>query len=103
MSKTKVLNTPIRFYETMVLIRPDLNDNGVLNLIKKFEQILLDVGGRDIFSYNQGHRHLTFKIKNFQDGIFINFNFAGNGTIVNKIEQELNIDEQILRFLTTKV
>jgi|TARA_B110000977_G_scaffold201265_1_gene295048 small subunit ribosomal protein S6 len=103
MSKTKVLNTPIRFYETMLLARPDLNDNNLLSLIQKHEQIILNAGGREIFSYNQGHRHLTFKIKDFQDGIFINFNFAGNGQIVKKLEQELNIDEQVLRFLTTKV
>ena len=101
MSKSKILNTPIRSYETIYVVRPDLNDFSIMEMTRSFEKILFDVGGKKIFSYNQGRRRLTYKIKDWQDGVYINLNFVGNGSLVKKLEQELKINEQVLRFLTT--
>nr|ARO91208.1 30S ribosomal protein S6 [Flintiella sanguinaria] len=89
-------------YETIYVLKPDLSEEIILNLINKYQGILMNKGGKNIFIQNRGRRHLSYPIKRYHDGVYIQMNYEGNGSLVKTLQRDMNFDENIIRILTIK-
>ena len=92
----------INSYETICIIKPDLNEDNLAKTIEKYQSILVDKGAKNIVTQNRGRRHLKYIMKKFKDGIYIQMNYEANGEIISLLEKNMKIDEQILRFMTVR-
>lgn len=92
----------ISSYETICIIKPDLNEDNLVRVIEKYQLILTDKGARDIVTQNRGRRHLKYTMKKFKDGIYVQINYEGNGEVIGAIEKIMKIDDNILRFMTIR-
>lgn len=92
----------INCYETICIIKPDLNEDNLAKVIEKYQLILADKGARDIVTQNRGRRHLKYTMKKFKDGIYVQINYDGNGEVIATIEKIMKIDEDVLRFMTVR-
>ena len=92
----------IHSYETICIIKPDLNEDSLAKIIEIYQLILIDQGAKNIVTQNRGRRHLKYVIKKSKDGIFIQMNYEANGMIISILEKNMKIDEQIIRFMTVK-
>ena len=97
-TKFSVLNS----YETIYIIRPDLSEDNLLKIIENYQGILLERGAKNIVTQNRGRRHLKYLIKKFKDGVYIQMNYEANGDVIELIEKSMRINENIMRFLTTR-
>ena len=92
----------INSYETICIIKPDLNEDNLAKTIEKYQSLLVDKGAKNIVTQNRGRRHLKYIMKKFKDGIYIQMNYEANGEVISLLEKNMKIDEQILRFMTVK-
>ena len=92
----------IHSYETICIIKPDLNEDSLARIIEIYQLILIDQGAKNIVTQNRGRRHLKYVIKKNKDGIYIQMNYEANGAIISILEKNMKIDEQIIRFMTVK-
>lgn len=89
-------------YETMYILRPDLNDEQVEQAITKYENLVREQGGENIQIQNRGKRRLAYEINRQRDGIYIQLNYTGPGNIIAPLERAMRLSEEVMRYLTIK-
>lgn len=89
-------------YETIYLVKPELNEDNLLRIIENYQGILVERGAKNIITQNRGRRHLKYPILKCKDGIYIQMNYEANGETIGLMEKSMKLNESILRFLTTK-
>ena len=52
---------------------------------------------------NNGKISLAYSIKNFDTAMYIQMIYLGNGQVIKQLDTELQRDESLLRFVTTKL
>ena len=90
-------------YEHTFITRSDLLEKQNQNLIDKYENIIKNNQGKILKTENWGLRNLSYEIRKNKKGIYYHIKFQGLGETVQKLEENENIDESIIRFLTIKV
>jgi small subunit ribosomal protein S6 len=98
MKTTKEINS----YETICIIKPDLNEDSLAKIVEEYQLMLVDKGAQNIITQNRGRRHLKYIMKKFKDGIYVQMNYDANGEIISVLEKAMKIDERVLRFMTVK-
>jgi small subunit ribosomal protein S6 len=84
-------------YEALVLVRPDLNEQNLEKEIAKLSQPILNNGGRVVKFEKWTKRNLAYRIKKFQDGIYLLANFKVESRALIGIERNWKLDENVLR------
>jgi small subunit ribosomal protein S6 len=92
----------ISSYETICIVKPDLNEDNIAKIIETYQLMLVEKGAQNIVTQNRGRRHLKYTMKKFKDGIYIQLNYEANGEVISLLEKNMRIDEQVLRFMTVK-
>lgn len=88
-------------YEVAVLYDPDLE----IDLDKataKVEKIFTDNGGKVINADNWGKRKLAYAIKKQDHAVYIIYTLELPTDSVQKVENTLNITDEVIRFLITR-
>ena len=98
MKTTKEINS----YETICIIKPDLNEDSLAKIVEEYQLMLVDKGAQNIITQNRGRRHLKYIMKKFKDGIYVQMNYDANGEIISVLDKAMKIDERVLRFMTVK-
>jgi small subunit ribosomal protein S6 len=88
-------------YEIAVLYHPDLEID-LEKATSKLEKILADNKAKIVKTDNWGKRKLTYPIAKQDFAVYVFYTVEMPGTSVAKIEQTLNITDEIIRFLITK-
>ena len=89
-------------YETMYILRPDLGDEQVAQIIAKYENFIGEAGAEDITIQNRGKRRLAYEINNHRDGIYIQMNYTAPGSVIALMERNMRLSEEVIRYLTLK-
>lgn len=89
-------------YETMYILRPDLGEEQLEQAINKYQDLLKEQGVEEIDTQHRGKRRLAYEIQNFREGVYIQMNYNGLGHAIAKLEREMRISEQVIRYLTLK-
>lgn len=89
-------------YELIYILKPDVTEETSLSLVHFFRNLIREKGGKNIFIQHRGRRHLSYNIKHYYDGIYVQVNYQGNGVLVNLLEKQMRLNENVLRYLTVK-
>lgn len=92
-----------REYETILIVRPETNKAGVLELVEKIKTILSSRDSRLQSFDNWGLRTLAYPIKRNARGVYLYLRYLGGSEVVVELERNLRIMETVLRFLSVKV
>ncbi|HEY9894995.1 MAG TPA: 30S ribosomal protein S6 [Candidatus Sericytochromatia bacterium] len=90
------------FYETMYILRPDLNEEAVDQAIEKYQTILRENGANVLETQHRGKRRLAYEIQKNREGIYIQINYQSDGSQVAPLERAMRLSEEVIRFLTIK-
>lgn len=88
-------------YEVAVLYDPDLE----IDLEKtsaKVEKIFTASGGKIVNVDNWGKRKLAYPIKNHEHAVYVFYTLELPSENVRKVENTLNITDEVIRFLITR-
>lgn len=89
-------------YETMYILRPDLNEEAVDEEIAKYQGILQDQGSTILETQHRGKRRLAYEIQRHREGIYIQMNYQGPGHVIALMERAMRLSESVIRYLTVK-
>jgi small subunit ribosomal protein S6 len=89
-------------YETMYILRPDLNDELVDATIGKYQTLLKDQGASILETQHRGKRRLAYEIDRNREGIYIQMNYTGPGAAIAPLERAMRLSDDVMRFLTVK-
>jgi len=89
----------IKDYESMIILKPQLNQDEVIKENDKAVAVVTDNGGELIKTDVWGKRQLAYPIKKQNEGhYFINY-FRMESLNVKTVNRLYNINENILRFI----
>lgn len=88
-------------YEVTVLFHPDLEID-LEKPMKKFEDIITSNGGKIVSADNWGKRKLAYRIDKNDYAVYIIYAVEIPGESVSKINNTLNITDEVIRFLIVK-
>ena len=92
-----------REYETIFILRPDTNQEGITLVNTRVRSVIDQMGGKIMKLDNWGKRKLAYEIKKQLKGIYLYWQFLGSTGLVEEIERNLHILDSVIRYYTVKV
>jgi len=93
----------MRHYETTYILRPNLSEEQLTEIIDRTNAIVTNDGGSIICLDRWGIKRLAYEINRESQGYYLYLNYAAPGRTVDEIERIFKIDDRVLRFLTVKL
>ncbi|HSR58171.1 MAG TPA: 30S ribosomal protein S6 [Candidatus Binataceae bacterium] len=93
----------MRRYETLFILRPDLGEAQIKDIVKRFEGIGTSGGGELIETDEWGFRELAYHIKGERRGYYVRLDYAADAATMNEIERNLKLHDSVLRYLSVLV
>ena len=90
-------------FETVLLFSPDLTQSNLSKLEDVFKKQLKKFKGSIIEEEDWGLRNLSYKIKKNNKAFYKLFQIEIEGSKIQEIKENLNKEEQIIRYLFVKV
>lgn len=89
-------------YESVVIVNPNLEEESIKNLIKKFSD-LINTDGNIISVEEIGKRRLAYEIKKQKEGFYIVIKFEAKPELIAELERNYRITDEVLKFIVVKV
>jgi small subunit ribosomal protein S6 len=86
-----------------VILDPRLNEEEVTALLTKLQQTLATLGGEVVKGESWGKRRLAYDIRKQREGTYAVFEALADPAMVKEFERQLRLNENVLRFLSTRV
>jgi len=93
----------MRRYETIVIVDPDLSDEGRAPLFDRVKEIIPQLGGTLIDIEDWGNKRLAYDIKKTPRGFYSRLDYCGSGTVVDELERFFRIDDRMMKYLTVVI
>ena len=93
----------MQLYETVYIVKQDLDTQSLKTIEEKYENLLKLKKATIEYRENWGLRTLAYKIQNFKKGYYYMIVFNSDHDAVAEVERNFRIDENIIRYLTTKI
>ena len=105
-------------YELMFILRPDFSEEELQAKIEKVKKLIVGDGGevvtprrargdlersREVKEDAWGKRALAYPIDHFKEGVYHFLGFKSTPVKIKELEKKLNLSDELLRFLITKV
>lgn len=88
-------------YEIVFIVRPDVDDAVVDDVIGRVETAIAEIGGTRFERDDWGKRKLAYLIDKHARGHYVLVRAGLPTTSVSELERRLRYDERVLRFLTS--
>lgn len=89
-------------YETMFILKPDLEEDAYEALVEKFKGIIENQQGEVTNINRMGRRRLAYEVKKFREGYYVLFNYAGSPVVTDELERNFRITDEVIRYLIIK-
>ena len=93
----------MRDYELTFVVRPDVEDATLTALLDKVKGLITAAGGQSLQLESWGRRTLAFPIKKVTEGQYFFIRVQLSPQAIRDLERNLQLTEQILRFLFVRV
>ena len=92
-----------RTYELMFIVRPDMAEEDQDKLISTLESAVTSTGGLVKNVERMGKRRLAYRVRRFNDGIYMLLTVEGSGGLIHELERRLRVTEPVIKFLTVRI
>jgi small subunit ribosomal protein S6 len=86
----------MREYETIFVMRPELDDKAAKDLMLAQKERIEKLGGKNLKVTALGRRKLAWECQKETRGIYVHHHFLGEPGIIKEFERALSIDDNIL-------
>ena len=87
-------------YELTYIINGVLSDEQIKNVVQRVGNLIRDAGGEILHADEWGTRRLAFPIRKKRNGYYVNLYFTAPPESIVRMERNMEIDDDILRYLT---
>ena len=90
-------------YEIMIIMNPDLDEEGFAAELERVKTRLTDLGGQVQKVDVMGRRRLAFQIRKRNDGYYSVIRFQLSATALPELERWLKLNENVLRYMNVRM
>ncbi|MBI4379258.1 MAG: 30S ribosomal protein S6 [Nitrospinae bacterium] len=90
----------MRSYESIFVLKPDLNDNKVDGQVERVKEFIEKNGGKIIVIEKWGKKKLAYLIKKNRFGIYVLIHFESAPGLVSLLQRNYKLNEDIIRYMT---
>jgi small subunit ribosomal protein S6 len=90
----------MRAYESIFVLKPELNDKKVDEQVEKVRGFIEKSGGRVIIVEKWGKKKLAYLIKKNRFGIYILVRFESEPALISNLQRNYKLNEDIIRYMT---
>jgi small subunit ribosomal protein S6 len=88
----------MRKYETIFVLKPNLEEARRIELIEKFKAIIAADG--EVLKVDEwGQRRLAYEIEKLREGYYVLVDFKANPTLPQELERNFKISEEVIRYI----
>ena len=88
-------------YESVVIVNPNLEEESIKNLIKKFSD-LINTDGNVTSVEEMGKRKLDYEIRKQKEGFYIVIKFEAKPELIAELERNYRITDEVIKFIVVK-
>jgi small subunit ribosomal protein S6 len=88
-----------RTYETLYIIRPNLDEDAVDRTVAGVEEYIKGLGGAVVSTEKKGRRRLSYEVDKMRDGYYVLTVFTGKSDAVGQIKRMMSLSDDIIRHL----
>lgn len=85
-------------YESMYILKPNLEEEARKALIEKFSALVTDNGGKIEKIDEWGQKKLAYEIDYIKEGYYVLMTFEAAPEFPTELERNYNISDSVLRF-----
>lgn len=88
-------------YESVIIINPSVDEEGMKALIQKFTDIINNEG--KVESVDElGKKRLAYEIMKNKEGYYVVFYFEAKPELIAELERNYRIEDNVMKFITIK-
>lgn len=88
-------------YESVIIINPSVEEQGVKDLIKTFTD-LINKNGKVEKTDELGKRKLAYEVKKNTEGYYVIFTFEAKPDSIAELERNYRITDEIIKFIVVR-
>jgi len=92
-----------REFETIFILRPDTNQDGIQLVNTRVKGVIEQLGGRVLKLDNWGKRKLAYEVKKQLKGIYLFFSYLGTAGLLEEVERNLRLTDSVIRYYSVKI
>lgn len=90
-------------YELAYIVNSVISEGQIKDLISRVTAYISEAGAEIIEVDEWGTRRLSYPIQKKRNGYYVDMYFRSFGTLIPKLERVLEIDDNILRYMTLRL
>lgn len=88
-------------YESIIIINPSLEEQGIKEVITKFTD-LINSNGKVENVDEMGRRKLAYEIQKHSEGYYVVYTFEANPELIAELERIYRITDSVMKFITIR-
>ena len=92
-----------KLYETVYIIRPNLDEEGVDKAIAAVEEFMKNNGCEIVSTEKKGRKRLAYEVKKMRDGYYVHTIFNALPDAIAPLKRMMSLSEEVIRELTISV
>jgi small subunit ribosomal protein S6 len=90
-------------YELTYILNAVLNDDQLQDLVTRVDKFIEEHGGQVLDKNVWGSQRLAYPIEKKRNGFYVNMTFQSSGDLIVRLERALDINDNVLRYLTLRM
>jgi small subunit ribosomal protein S6 len=103
MSRASTAPNRSREYETIYILRPDIDADGAEKINTRLSEVVARESGRLTKVESWGRRRLAYDIGKQRRGVYMYLKYLGGGKVVSEIERNLRLSDGVIKYQTVLV
>ncbi len=103
MAEAQKAALPLREYESIYVLRPDLAKATAEKVASRVEDVVTREGGKLTLVENWGRRALAYKVQRYTRGVYVYVKYVGDGRTVSELERNFRLLDEVMKFQTVKI
>src|ERR1044071_4624546 len=92
-----------REYETIYILRPDIDADGAEKIGSRLAEVVGREAGRLTKVETWGRRRLAYDIGKQKRGVYVYLKYLGSGRVVSEVERNLRLADGVIKYQTVLV
>ena len=89
-------------YESVIIVNPNVDEEGIKALEKKFTDIINNDGKLEKID-NLGKRKLAYEVKKNNEGIYLVLTFDANADLIEELQRNYRITDEVIKFIVIRI
>lgn len=89
-------------YESVIIINPSVEEEGMKNLIQKFTDLINNAGKVEKVD-ELGRKRLAYEVKKNKEGYYVVFYFEADPQSIAELERNYRITDEVIKFIVVRV